>query len=100
MDVFGAGVVLGKLLSHHVPSLNIMGEVTNTRVLEQAACTALREYVSNSILKQCPEKHFCRSKNPLLQDALDLLTKMVAVSPLTRISCTKALKHPFFQYII
>jgi len=83
VDVFGAGVVLGKLLSHHVPSLNIMGEVTNTRVLEQAACTALRG-----------------SKNPLLQDALDLLTKMVAVSPLTRISCTKALEHPFFQYII
>jgi cyclin-dependent kinase 7 len=42
------------------------------------------------------EKHIKNLCPTIPEDALDLLAGLLDLNPKTRLSCTQALKHPFF----
>lgn len=74
--------------------LHILG-TPNEETLSRIGSARAQEYVRN--LPFMPKKHFQNLFPNANPDALDLLDKMLAFDPATRISVEQALEHPYLQ---
>eukprot|EP00758_Cryptobia_borreli_P011652 Tbor_TRINITY_DN5680_c0_g2::TRINITY_DN5680_c0_g2_i1::g.9023::m.9023/K04371/MAPK1_3; mitogen-activated protein kinase 1/3 len=109
VDIWSAGCIMAELFNRKAlfrgstfyNQLNKIVEVVGTPQENEVAMfssQSARDYLKTT-LNNCPQRPWAQVCPEAGEDAIDLLSKLLAFNPNTRITADEALRHPYFaQY--